>query len=489
MHKPLIISVVGAGGKTTHIHRLAEKYLKQGKKVLVITTTHMYLEKDTILELENDMETSVGRMKDALVQGFCMAGSPCEEERKMGPLSDHVTEQILPAADVVLVEADGAKHRLIKYPDSTEPVIYPGSSEIHIVMGMAAAGKKCRDVAHRTEKVMQCLGIKEDTVIREEDIRTLVRYGYQEPLSSRYPDAVIRFVPGVCENLWQRVMGECIRENVDFSIVRPEWFYTRPHLFICGCGHVAGKVAVMGQFLDFQVTVMDDREEFANKKLFPKDCEVICDSFENLTHYLEECKGESTYYVVVTRGHKADRQCVEQILKRNYAYLGMIGSKIKVAKTLEILRNEGYTGEQTDSIHAPIGLKIGSQTPEEIAVSIAAEIIQEKNAKQISSMSAELSTVRETGVLCMITEKYGSAPRGIGSGMFVYREAGREKIIGSVGGGSVEHAAIAQALKLYDQGEAAVITEKEYNLSDREGGELGMICGGGVKIVFFPICS
>ena len=143
MHKPLIISVVGAGGKTTHIHRLAEKYLKQGKKVLVITTTHMYLEKDTILELENDMETSVGRMKDALAQGFCMAGSPCEEERKMGPLSDHVTEQILPAADVVLVESDGAKHRLIKYPDSTEPVIYPGSSEIHIVMGMAAAGKKC----------------------------------------------------------------------------------------------------------------------------------------------------------------------------------------------------------------------------------------------------------------------------------------------------------------------------------------------------------
>ena len=107
MHKPLIISVVGAGGKTTHIHRLAEKYLKQGKKVLVITTTHMYLEKDTILELENDMETSVGRMKDALAQGFCMAGSPCEEERKMGPLSDHVTEQILPAADIVLVEADG----------------------------------------------------------------------------------------------------------------------------------------------------------------------------------------------------------------------------------------------------------------------------------------------------------------------------------------------------------------------------------------------
>ena len=104
MHKPLIISVVGAGGKTTHIHRLAEKYLKQGKKVLVITTTHMYLEKDTILELENDMETSVGRMKDALAQGFCMAGSPCEEERKM----DHVTEQILPAADIVRVEADGA---------------------------------------------------------------------------------------------------------------------------------------------------------------------------------------------------------------------------------------------------------------------------------------------------------------------------------------------------------------------------------------------
>ena len=113
----------------------------------------MYLEKDTILELENDMETSVGRMKDALAQGFCMAGSPCEEERKMGPLSDHVTEQILPAADVVLVEADGAKHHPCKVPAAHEPVLLPQSDIVLAVAGLSALGKPLREVCFRYETI------------------------------------------------------------------------------------------------------------------------------------------------------------------------------------------------------------------------------------------------------------------------------------------------------------------------------------------------
>ena len=94
----------------------------------------------------------------------------------------------------------------------------------------------------------------------------------------------------------------------------------------------------------------------------------------------------ANYYVVVTRGHQADEQCVRQILRRKYAYVGMIGSKNKVAKTKEALYKSGFRPAEVEAIHAPIGLKIGAVTPEEIAVCIAAEIIQEKNKVPVETI-------------------------------------------------------------------------------------------------------
>ena len=88
---------------------------------------------------------------------------------------------------------------------------------------------------------------------------------------------------------------------------------------------------------------------------------------------------ENAYYVVVTRGHLGDSACARAILKRSFAYFGMIGSRTKVRITREKLLKEGFTEEQLDQIHAPIGLPIGGQMPAEIAVSIMAEIVQEKN--------------------------------------------------------------------------------------------------------------
>jgi xanthine/CO dehydrogenase XdhC/CoxF family maturation factor len=129
-----------------------------------------------------------------------------------------------------------------------------------------------------------------------------------------------------------------------------------------------------------------DRDRSRTAKLLceiaPKLCErfptaerLVCDSYENLKDYLEE----DACYVVVTPDHKADLQCVSTILPTRYRYLGMIGSKGKVAATFENLRLIGFTEEQISSVFAPIGLPIGAVTPAEIAVSVLAQVIQEKN--------------------------------------------------------------------------------------------------------------
>ena len=143
----------------------------------------------------------------------------------------------------------------------------------------------------------------------------------------------------------------------------------------------------------------------------------------------------------------------------------------------ENLRKAGATEEQIATIHAPIGLKIGAVTPAEIAISILAEIIQEKNKKQISSVSRELLDTKDHGVLCIIIEKTGSSPRGVGSMMFV----AENKVIDSIGGGAVEYAAIRQAQ------DVTVPMVRDYDLSEKDKVELGMICGGRNRVLFIPI--
>ena len=182
-------------------------------------------------------------------------------------------------------------------------------------------------------------------------------------------------------------------------------------------------------------------------------------------------------YVVVTPDHKADLLCVSKILPTQYAYLGMIGSKKKVAATFENLRRAGFTEEQIGTIFAPIGLHIGAVTPAEIAVSILAQVIQEKNRSHAASADRELLEVKEQGVLCVITEKHGSAPRGVGSMMFV----GEDKVLGSIGGGEPEYLAIRHAK------ECQSITTRQYVLNNRGANGLDMICGGTIHVIFIPV--
>lgn len=257
-----------------------------------------------------------------------------------------------------------------------------------------------------------------------------------------------------------------------------------PHLVILGAGHVSCPVAHMAKMLGFHVTVMDDREEFLTKERFPEADARILGGFHELGEKIPVY--ENAYYVVVTRGHQGDALCARQILRRPYTYFGMIGSRTKVKLTREMLLSEGFEEKQLDSIHAPIGLPIGGETPEEIAVSIMAEIVQIKNRfKRVSNDERieKAAAKGRHGTMLTIVRKSGSSPRGVGSKMFLDREG---NLYGTIGGGSVEFQALCHAEK-----RNAANTEKletiAYNLSQKESADfenLGMICGGNVEVLF-----
>ena len=462
----MIIAVVGSGGKTTLLKKMAAQYRKAGKSVFVTTTTHMFIEDDTVLT--DDADVIIRRLKE---NGYVMAG--VQEGEKIKGLSRNTYEAVCTVADVVLVEADGSKCLPLKFPNASEPVIPENTDEIVVVCGLNAIGQPAKDVCHRLELVKACLGIEDDTTITPEHIQKLVTDGYLKSLRKAYPKAKITLSPRHDGTLYQRAIAALLRAEQNVSLIRKEWFCPQPKLFICGGGHVAKEVAALAAHLDFSVTVIDDRADLANRERFPAAEKVICDSYDNLKNHLEP----DACYVVVTPDHKADLQCVSTILPTQYRYLGMIGSRKKVAATFENLRLSGFAEGQIQTIFAPIGLPIGAVTPAEIAVSILAQIIQEKNKTHAASVDKALLELTEPGMLCLITEKRGSAPRGVGSMIFV----GENMVLGSIGGGEPEFRAIQHAK------ETPTFDVQEYALNRSAANGLDMICGGSIKVAFIPL--
>ena len=184
----MIIAVVGSGGKTTLIKKLAAQFRCQGRTVFVTTTTHMFIEADTLLT--DDAETIIDALRKT---GYAMAGVPDGE--KIKALSKETFQAVCAHADVVLVEADGSKRLPLKYPNAAEPVIPEHTDEIIVVCGLNAIGQKAKDVCHRLELVKECLGIENDTLITPEHIRTLVTEGYLRPLREAHPDKRITLSP------------------------------------------------------------------------------------------------------------------------------------------------------------------------------------------------------------------------------------------------------------------------------------------------------
>jgi xanthine dehydrogenase accessory factor len=145
-------------------------------------------------------------------------------------------------------------------------------------------------------------------------------------------------------------------------------------LYLFGGGHISLPLAKIGKLLGFKIAVIDDRAEFANTDRFPEADVILAGDFTKSFPKLKIDK--SSYIVIVTRGHQHDELVLEWAVGTLAKYVGMIGSKTKVKTIFSHLLARGISKEKLDRVHAPIGLEIEAQTPEEIAVSILAEIIK-----------------------------------------------------------------------------------------------------------------
>ncbi len=144
-------------------------------------------------------------------------------------------------------------------------------------------------------------------------------------------------------------------------------------LYLFGAGHVAHNVYQIARVAGFDVVVVDDRENYANRQRFPEAREILADDFDRAVAQLTP--GEAAFIVIVTRGHRDDMRVLRWAVGTRAGYIGMIGSKRKVVSIYRELEKEGIPAAAFDRVHAPVGLDIGAVTPEEIAVAIVAEMI------------------------------------------------------------------------------------------------------------------
>lgn len=299
-----------------------------------------------------------------------------------------------------------------------------------------------------------------------------------------YTETVLR---GVHAGEKRILQGNSLRDagerEEDGGDVFRERIGRQPKLIICGAGHVSVPIIKMGKMLGFAVTVLEDRPRFADNARAAGADTVICEAFEKA---LEGIHGDSdSWFVIVTRGHRYDTICLENILHKTYAYVGMMGSRRRVAIVKDQLEESGISRETLDAVHTPIGLKIGAETPEEIAVSVMAEIIQVKNSREKGGgYSGEMlgALVSEEGrkkVVATIVSRKGSAPRSVGTKMLIFEDG---TTVDTIGGGCVESEIMQKALLMMRAGEPRFQVCRVDMTSDAAEDE-GMVCGGVVEVM------
>lgn len=183
--------------------------------------------------------------------------------------------------------------------------------------------------------------------------------------------------------------GEVVEDSVARGKEWPQIFVdVQPGLqtlIIVGAGHIAQPLCEIGHMLGFRTVVVDDRWAFANRERFPHATDIRVGAFEETLDALDI--NEHSFVVVVTRGHVWDEASVKAVLRRNPAYVGMIGSKRRAKTTLERLAEQGYSPAELSRIHTPMGLDIAAETPAEIAVAIAAELIRVRRGGPLETLS------------------------------------------------------------------------------------------------------
>lgn len=277
-----------------------------------------------------------------------------------------------------------------------------------------------------------------------------------------------------------------------------EPYFPESRLIVLGGGHIAKPLAEFGSKVGFSVTVVDDRPMFANQDRFPDAEQVICESFSNCFAQLD--LNESSFVVIVTRGHRHDFDCLKQVLNYKTAYIGMIGSKRRVKMIKEQLLQEGCPAELINKVNAPIGLNIGAVTPEEIAIAIIAQVISYR--RLVSTSTDDRASVRvnwpeldrpvleelckDTGdpkALITVIETKGSVPRKAGAKMLVWPYG---KIMGSIGGGCSEGEVINSARQLIGSGGFKI---QDIDMTGQAAEDEGMVCGGVMRALIEDYCG
>ena len=268
-----------------------------------------------------------------------------------------------------------------------------------------------------------------------------------------------------------RVFGECLG--------------LQKKLVICGAGFVSMPVIRIGKMLGFEVTVIDERERFAAQAGEAGADHVLCMPFEQALSGIPGSSG--TFFVIVTRGHRYDKDCLRAISRKPSAYVGMMGSRRRVGMVKEDLAAEGVPAGFLDSVSMPIGLPIGADTPEEIAVSIFAEIIEKKNSSSkegplpkelLEALAGAEKAGGEAPMLLTIVSKRGSAPRKPGTRMLLYPDGTQ---VGTIGGGCAEAAMTAEAIRMMKNGTERTALRRVRMTAETAADE-GMVCGGDLEV-------
>jgi xanthine dehydrogenase accessory factor len=320
----------------------------------------------------------------------------------------------------------------------------------------------------------------------------VTRFTQDHGLQKDMEKAVIAGIPfeGVPAQVLAQGIPITFTENDSTVLMEP--YYPEERLIILGGGHIALPLTDFAARIGFSVIVVDDRPSFANSARFPAASKVICSGFEEAIEKLRITAGD--YVVIITRGHRHDRDCLTQLLNGiEPFYTGMIGSRRRVAIVKDELSASGYDSVKLKRVHSPIGLTIGAVTPEEIAVSITAELISCKRINNDPSREANRNSNRsdidmdvlralsdevdEPKSIVTIISSKGSVPRGPGAKMLVYPYG---KITGSIGGGCSEGAVINDARRIIGTGGYLV---KTVDMTGEAAEDEGMVCGGIMQVL------
>lgn len=579
-----IISFVGSGGKTTLMLAVARKLSQLGKKVIVTTSTRVYVPQElrTVLPEEDTchMEaTEREALKRFMVSeiGFslmtdnvCVTGSRCPSGSDFEPpkicsyeLCGLNAMDLLRLCDFVLVEADGSKHMPLKFPGENEPVIPIDSDMVIAVAGMWCTGHPLSEVCHRYELACRFLSehyrrdISADHIVTKEDVMLIMdsEQGYRKNVGNRkfmkyifsskddYSDfeiteeimnkntgisdfyrkiisesaesrknAFLLTLTGdentaskalahmdrdgimtldMVENqeleaYWKNLIKKISTERPDYSDGIDSVFIERLNpgvqVVLCGGGHVSLAISKLCRFMNYDFIVLEDREEFGNRDRFPDAADIIVGDFDSI--FRNNSFEPNACFVIATRGHSHDALCLENVMTLEFLYAGMIGSRTKVQKTKKLMLSKGFTEDDFECIHTPIGLPIGGQTPEEIAVSIIAEIIQTVNRQALSYFSGAIKNAVKSSdspvVLAKIISKKGSSPRGTGSQMIIRKDGSTAD---TIGGGTIEYMCIKEAVRLLSEDDPKPFV-KNFVLSNDQARGIGMWCGGVIDVLF-----